>query len=134
MRFAPGELPEIIDVQKRDGLHFAWIRLVRSDEDRVFELGISASSFAALKRVLQARPFDDMPGLSRRFFFVPSYSKRDDPDKCIGTIRVEQGSIGRNIEFEMPQTLIANLLWFYDMTTHEPARHLRSWDFQETSS
>jgi hypothetical protein len=119
-------LPELVDAYARDGLHFAAVRLARAGEDRIFELGVSASSHAALRRVLQIRPFDQMPGLRQRYFFVPSISKRDDPERCIGTVRVEQGKEGRNIEVEMPKTLIANLLWFYEMETLEPARHLRS--------
>jgi hypothetical protein len=126
LRFPPGKLPEIIDAYERDGLHFAAIRLARAGDDRVFELGISASSHAALRRVFQTRPFDGMPGLRRRYFFVPAFSKRDDPERCIATVRVEQGKEGRNIEVEVPKTLIANLLWFYGMETIEPAKHLHS--------
>ncbi len=126
MRFSTGKLPEIIGAYERESLHFAAIRLSRAGEDRIFELGISPNSHAALRRVFQARPFDQMPGLKQRFFFVPSYSKRDDPERCLGTVRVEQGNRGRNIEFEMPRMLIANLLWFYEMETLEPAKHLPS--------
>jgi hypothetical protein len=120
-------LPEIVDAYCRENLYFASIRLARGGADRIFELGISASSYSALKRVFQSRPFDDMPGAKRRYFFVPTYSKREDPERCIGTVRIEQGSEGRNLEFEMPQMLIANLLWFYEMEKLSPAKHLRSW-------
>lgn len=126
MRFPPEKLPEFIDAYERDGLYFAGIRLARAGEDRVFELGISTNSHAALRRVFQTRPFGQMPGLRQRYFFVPSYSKRDDPERCIGTVRIEQGKEGRNIEVEMPKTLIANLLWFYEMETLGPAMHLHS--------
>lgn len=126
MRFPPGKLPELIDAYERDGLHFAAIGLERAGEDRVFELGVSANAYAALRRVFQTRPFDRMPGLAQRYFFVPSCSKRDDPERCIGTVRIKQGNQGRNSDVEMPMALIANLLWFYEMETLEPAKHLRS--------
>lgn len=126
MRFPSGRLPEIVNAYERDGLHYAAIRLARSSQERVFELGISASSHTALRRVFQTRPFDQLPGLAHRYYFVPSYSKRDDPERCIGTVRIEQGKNGRDITFEMPKTLIANLLWFYEMETLEPAQHLHS--------
>jgi hypothetical protein len=126
MRFPPGKLPELIDTYERDGLHFVAIRLARAGEDRIFELGISANSNAALRRVFQTRPFDQMPGLRQRYYFVPSYGKRDDPERCIGTVRVELDKEGRNIDVEMPKTLIANLLWFHEMETLEPAKHLQS--------
>jgi hypothetical protein len=126
LRFPPGKLPEIIDAYERDGLHFAAIRHARAGDDLIFELGISANSHAALRRVFQTRPFDQMPGLKHHYFFVPSYSKGDDPERCMGTVRIEQGNEGRNIKVEMPKTLIANLLWFYEMETLEPAKHLHS--------
>ncbi|MGN6625323.1 MAG: hypothetical protein ACTHLN_01775 [Tepidisphaeraceae bacterium] len=126
MRFPPGKLPEVIDACERDGLHFATIRHARAGEDRIFELGISANSHAALRRVFQTRPFDQMPGLKQRYFFVPSYSKRDDPERGVGSLRIEQGNEGRNIQVEMPKMLIANLLWFYEMEALEPAKHLHS--------
>ena len=126
MRFPPGKLPEIVDAYERDGLHFAAIRLGRAGDERVFELGISASSHAALRRIFQFRPFDRMPGISHRYFFVPSYGKGDDPERCPGTVRIEQGKEGRDFKFEMPKTLIANLLWFYEMETLEPAKHLHA--------
>jgi hypothetical protein len=125
--YPEGKLPEILDGYGRDGLYFAAIRLARAGDDRVFELGITASAYAALRRVFQSRPFDHMPGLPQRYFFVPAHGKRDDPDRCIGTVRIEQGGNGRNLTFEMPKILTANLLWFYEMETLEPAAHLPSW-------
>ncbi len=128
MRYPPGKLPEIVDAYDRDGLFYAAIRLQRAGEDKVFELGISRTSYLALRRVLQTRPFDPMSGVPRRYFFVPSYSRNDvDPDRCSGTIRIEQGRDGKDFTFDLPQQLIANLLWFLEMKTLEPASHLRSW-------
>ena len=131
MRYPPGKLPEIVNAYSRDDLFFAAIRLSRVGVDRVFELGISQSSYAALQRVFQTRPFDTMPGVSQRYFFVPSiviaHSAQDDPERRIGTVRIEQGHNGRDLNFPMPKSFIANLLWFYEMETLEPAQHLRSW-------
>lgn len=133
MRYPPGKLPEIIDAYLRDNLYFAAIRLQRAGTDKVFELGISHASYLGLRRVLQTRPFDQMPGVSQRYFFVPSYSRNDaDPDRCSSAIRIEQGRNGEDMMFELPQQLIANLLWFYEMETLEPASHLRSWPANQT--
>jgi len=127
LRFPPGKLPEIVDAYDRDGVYFAAIRLKRADKDRVFELGISMRSYSALRRMFGMRPFDQMSRVPQRYFFVPKYSKRDDPERCIGTVRLEQGKDGRNFDVEMPKTLIAHLLWFHEMETLEPAAHLQSW-------
>jgi hypothetical protein len=127
MRYPPGMLPENLDAYERDGIHFASILLFRDREDRVFELGITNSAYSALCRIFQARPFGQIPGATRRYFFVPSVSKRQDPERCIGSVRIEQGRDGKQFEFEMPAGLIANMLWFYEMKTLAPAQHLRSW-------
>ena len=127
MRYPEGLLPEILDAYERDEHYFAAIRLIRGGDDRIFELGISRSSFLALLRVFDLRPFDAMPGVGRRYFFVPGYSKREDPERCIGTVRIEQGHDGKQCEVEMPSSLIANLLWFHGMATLAPAAHLKSW-------
>jgi hypothetical protein len=50
LRLLAGMLPEIVDAYERNGCHFAAIRLARAGDDRIFELGISATSHAALRR------------------------------------------------------------------------------------
>lgn len=132
MRHKPGKLPEILDAYMRDGLYFAAIRLCRGHADRVFELGIGEPSYRALKRVIKTRPFDQTPGVKYRYFFDYPHSKRDDPNRCIGTVRIEQGRDGKGFEVELPNQLIANLLWFFEMESHEPASHLRSWPYEST--
>jgi hypothetical protein len=132
MRHPLGKLPEILDAYSRDGLYFAAIRLLRNDADRVFELGICEPSYFALRRVLQMRPFDPTPGLKYRYLFDSAHSKRDDPNRCIATVRIEQGREGKGFEAELPKQLIANMLWFYEMKDHESAAHLRSWPYEST--
>ena len=127
MRYPLNKFPEIVDAYARDNLYFAAIRLIRLDSDRVFELGISEASYRALRRLFQLRPFDKLPGIKYRYFFDSCHSRRDDPNRCIGTIRIEQGRDARNFQVELPEHLIANLLWFYEMESHVPASHLHSW-------
>jgi hypothetical protein len=127
VRYAPGQLPEIIEAYARDDPYFASVRLARNSDDRIFELGVTQSSYYALKRIFQSRPFDDTPGIKARYYFVPKYSKRDDPERCIGTVRIEQGKDARDFEYEMPKTLIANLLWFFEMKDVKEAQHLQFW-------
>lgn len=130
MRHPPGKLPEILDAYSRDGLYFAAIRLRRGDDDRVFELGISGASYRALRRVLQIRPFDQTPGVTYRYFVEYAHSKRDDAEGCIGKVRIEQGREAKGFDVEVPEQLIANLLWFFEMDSHAPASHLWSWAYE----
>ena len=118
--------PEIVDAYQRGDHFFAAIGLHREGSDRVFELGISAASYAALKQVLNTRPFNGMPGLTYRRFFLPIYG-RHESDTASVEIRVEQGRDGKAFRFEFPKDLIANLLWFDQMMNFRPAAHLRSW-------
>jgi hypothetical protein len=124
--------PEIVDAYQRGGHFFAAIGLCREGSERVFELGISAASYVALKRVLNCRPFDAMPGLAYRRLFLPVYG-RGPGDTTDVEIRIEQGRDGKAFHFEMPKDLVANLLWFDQMTDYRPAQHLRSWQAGETS-
>jgi hypothetical protein len=119
--------PQIVDAYQRGDHFFAAIGLHRDESARVFELGISAASFTALKRVLNFRPFNAMPGLTYRRFFLPTYSSSEGGTASV-EIRVEQGRDGKAFRFELPKDLIANLLWFDQMTDFRPASHLRSWE------
>lgn len=123
--------PEIVDAYQRGDHFFAAIGLNREQSERVFELGISAASYAALKRVLNFRPFNAMPGFPYRRFFLPSYS-RNAGDTASVEIRIEQGRDRKAFSFDLPKDLIANLLWFEQMTDFRPASHLRSWAPGET--
>ena len=125
--------PEIVDAFQRGDHFFAAIGLHREQTERVFELGISSASYAALKRILNSRPFYAMPGLAYRRFFLPVYS-RNDGNSAEVEIRIEQGRDGKAFPFKLPKELIANLLWFDQMTDFRPASHLRSWEPGETSA
>jgi len=123
--------PQLVDAYHRGDHFFAAIGLHREESDRVFELGISARSYEALKRVLNFRPFSTMPGVAYQRFFLPIYG-RNDGDTASVEIRVEQGHDGKAFRFDWPKELIANLLWFDQMTDFRPASHLRSWAPGET--
>jgi hypothetical protein len=118
--------PQIVDAYQRGDHFFAAIGLHRGESDRVFELGISARSYEALKRVLNFRPFSTMPGVAYRRFFLPIYG-RNEGDTASVELRFEQGHDGKAFCFDWPKELIANLLWFDQMTDFRPAAHLRSW-------
>jgi hypothetical protein len=122
--------PQIVDAYQRGDHFFALIGLHREQSDRVFELGVSAASYAALKRVLNLRPFNGMPGVTYRRFFLPVYGRNDGTSASV-QIRVEQGRDGKKFRVEFPKDLIANLLWFDEMTDFRPAAHLQSWALGE---
>jgi len=69
--------------------------------------------YKALRRILQTRPFDPLSKLPCRYFIDG------------GSIRIEQGREGRAFQFEMPDSLARNLLWFAWLRDFADAAHLR---------
>jgi hypothetical protein len=74
--------PEILDSFQQGEQYFGLVQLKRTGEQRRFRFGVSREGYLALKRVVQLRPFDQMPGVKCRYFFVPTVRRlegdRDD--------------------------------------------------------
>jgi hypothetical protein len=50
--------PELRDAYERDGLYFGVVTIVVSNEKASFEFGVERAGYTAIKRIIQARPFD----------------------------------------------------------------------------
>jgi len=116
-------MPEILDALERDGHYFGLVRLEREGQERRFQFGISRDAYLALKRVFDLHPFEVMPGLVHRYFFVPAYSRLDET-RMMMTVRVEQGRDGKQVEVEATKDLVANLKWFIELDDWKKAEHL----------
>ena len=122
-------LPEILSACQRDGQYFGAVQIVKSGEAAAFEFGVTESGYYALKRILDARPFDSVPGVPCRFFFSGSYTGAEQgTETVIFGVRVEQGDTAKIFEFQGPRALLANLLWFQGLPSLEPAPGLRRLD------
>jgi len=117
-------MPEIVDAFEEGGQFFGIIRVEISAESKKFRFGVSQAGYRALKRVLQLRPFDAMPGVSQRYFFAEVYWKVADSSDCGMHVRVEQGRSGRQVDARVPQDLLANLRWFSELKSFSEAAHL----------
>ena len=73
MRDNADGLPEILEVFEREEHFFCRIRLSIEANLKTYQFGVSRSGYYALRRALEFRPFDGMPGQASRVFFVPSY-------------------------------------------------------------
>ena len=62
-------MPEIIDAFEKDEHYFAVVEVEIDDVFKKFQFGVSRDGYLALKRALQLRPFDKMPGLKYRYFY-----------------------------------------------------------------
>jgi hypothetical protein len=115
--------PEILDAFQQDEHYFGLVQLERSGEQRTFRFGVSRDGYLALKRALQLRLFDQMPGVRCRYFFVPAV-RRLEGERVMMTVRVEQGRDGKQIEIEASRDVVANLMWFYELDDWSRAEHL----------
>jgi hypothetical protein len=50
------------------------VRIALSDATPTLEFGVSAAGYSALKGVLNARPFDSLPGIPYRYYFSGSFT------------------------------------------------------------
>jgi hypothetical protein len=116
-------LPEIVDALEKDGQYFGLVQLDRRGELGRFRFGVNREGYLSLRQVLQLRPFDQMPGLKCRYFFVPTV-RRLDGNRAMMTIRVEQGRDGKQVQLEALRDVVANLMWFYELKDWSKAAHL----------
>jgi hypothetical protein len=104
-------MPEFIDAFEKDGGYFGVIAAIEDARERRFQFGLSPAGYRALKKMMQDRPFDLMPGLRYRYFYAGS-SKRPPAERYTMSVRIELDRDAQQKEFDIPKDLHANLLWF----------------------
>src|SRR6266404_2328403 len=109
MRDTHEGMPEIIDAFEKDGQYFGVVRIQRGRVHKQFQFGVSLDGYRALRKILQLRPFDSMPGVKHKHFFARSYGKIPGSLHYKTDVRVEQGRDGEQIEVHVPKDLLANL-------------------------
>ena len=117
-------MPEIVDAFERADHYFGVIEITIAETSKQFEFGISANGYRALKKIMQLRPFDSMPGVRRKFFFVASYGKLPGGSNYSSYVRVEEERNGKQLEVILPKDLLANLVWFSKIKDFSEAAHL----------
>jgi hypothetical protein len=122
MRDTHEGMPELLGAFERDGHYFSTVR-VTLGETRDVEFGVPADEYRALRRIIQTRPFDEMPGLHYRYFIVSSIGSTGEQSATV-YIRIEQGRSGRQFPFEVPLSLARNLFWFATLKDFADASHL----------
>ncbi|CAN5157778.1 hypothetical protein BH18ACI2_BH18ACI2_17550 [soil metagenome] len=115
-------MPEIVDAFEQDGQFFGVISISNGGEIKKLRFGVSQDGYRALRRVMQLRPFDKMPGLQQRYFFTGSVSGYS--DSCKIHVRVEQGKDAGGMLIKAPIELAANLMWFFELKDFSEAAHL----------
>src|SRR4051812_22630587 len=98
---------EFIDAYESDGHYFAVIGHL----SRTFQFGVSRSGYRTIRKAMQVRPFDMLPGLKYRYFYNGSH-KAGVAESYSMTLRVELGRDATSVQVGIPKDLHANLLWF----------------------
>ena len=106
-------LPEIINAYERDEHFFCSVSLTIRTETKVFEFGINQESYKAVKRILSLRPFAQFPGAKYRYFYAQGTK-----------IRIEQEKQGKEFEVVAPESLLANLTWFFQVKDFKAVAYL----------
>ena len=116
-------LTEILDAIEQDGKFFAIVQLERAAQKKRLRFGVNQQGYTTLKRILQLRPFDQLPGIKYRYFFVPSVGRLEN-NKATMAVRVEQGQTGKLMNVVADLDLVANLMWFHRLKDLQEAHHL----------
>ena len=117
-------MPEIVDAFEKEGQYFGIVGIEVLSEARQFQFGISSNGYRALRKILQLRPFDTMPGLKQRYFFAGSYGRIPASSEFTTEVRVEQNRQGKKVEVRVPKDLLSNLVWFSKIRDFAEAAHL----------
>jgi hypothetical protein len=117
---------ELRDAYERDGLYFGVVRVRTQAETASLEFGVEREGYLALRRILESRPFGNLPGVEHRFFFTGSYGKEQLNHESVSVaIRIEAGINGKNFWFDCPLSLARNLKWFFHLKGLQDAAALR---------
>lgn len=81
-------MPELIDAFEKDGGYFGIVGAKDGEKERDFQFSLSLQGYRALKKVMQDRPFDLMPGLRYRYFYADS-SKSHPEDRYTMIVNIE---------------------------------------------
>lgn len=110
---------EFLDAYEKDEHFFAIVEF----RSKKFQFGVSLSGYKALKRTMQLRPFDMMPGRKYRFFYVGS-NKGSDENQFSMEVQIELDRDATKDRLLIPQDLHANLLWFARLENISDAKYL----------
>jgi hypothetical protein len=122
MKSRDDQLAELLRPTEKDGHYFGIIRVERGAEQKCFQFGIGKEAYSALKRALDERPFDQMPGLRHRYYFAGA--ARLENGRAVMAVRVVQGRDIKTVDVEAPIDLVSNLVWFDKLADWTEADHL----------
>ena len=121
-------MPELITTYAREDHYFGVVRKVINGIAGKYEFGMSEEGYKSLKKILEFRPFDLMPGLEYRYYFMSPVGSYHGTGGYQIQILVIQGNDRKAFQFKVPQTLMSNLTWFMDVASADELTHLKRAD------
>ncbi len=116
---------ELLSVSKAEGIYSSTIRHTIAGQELELKFGIETSDYSRLKRILEFRPFEDTGFAPYRYFFALSYSSSGKENPLARTaIRVEQGRMHKQFDFEISKKYLSNLEWFRLLESTDPVREM----------
>ena len=125
MRDTSDGMIEIIKVIEESDGYYSIIEIHIQNEKERLRFGVTQNSYKALRKILQSRPLDTMPGLNYRYFWDRSIGRKTEKNIFIG-IRCEVEGKSKSFDFEVPQELASNLKWFAELKSFDEVEHLRT--------
>ena len=122
-------MPEIVDASKENEQHFGVFAVEIDGVRKKFRFGVTRQGYLTLKKILQLRPFEIMPGLKHQYFYAGGSfrvldTKTLELGDCQITLRVEQGNKGKEVSMSSPKELMQNLNWAQQLKDFSEAAHL----------
>lgn len=111
---------EFTDVIDKEGHYFAIVEKA----SRRFQFGVSRDSYRVIRKVMQFRPFDMMPGLQYHYYYVGSQRAAIGTENYWMEVRVELVRDATKERINIPKDLHANLLWFNKLENIDEAAYL----------
>jgi hypothetical protein len=118
-------LPEIITAFERNGQYFGVVSISLAGVEKRYEFGIDQASYEAIKRLINLKPYGRKRGLKYHYYFSPGAERSDDSSRSYCQIRIEREDQGKEFEIEAPESLIANLMMFFQVKDLKELFHLR---------
>jgi len=110
---------DFIDAFEIDGQYFGIVEY----QSKKYQFGVTLAGYRALKKAMQIRKFDMMPGLKYRYFYAGSQQAAPDEYYWM-EVRIELGRNATKERVNVPKELHANLLWMHRLENLAEAAHL----------
>ncbi len=122
-------MPEVLAAYERDGCRYGAMRVLFGQATASYEFWVDEAGYAALRRVLQTKPFATTSGIAHRYFFAGRVSrKQPGSEQTTFGVRIESERDAKTYDFDGPVGLISTLVWFAGLKNDSELQHLRRID------